>query len=239
MFAGYPRHLVPYALSEFHSGYWRNGAAAIRKAGLTGLARLAAERSIRPGTQLLHRDLRHRTHPFRHNLGFDDLYRDYLTGYLHCLLHIEDRTSMASSIESRVPLLDDGVIELAVGMHTHWKLRGGVPKRVLRDAVEDLLPPSIIQRKDKRGLPTPFGPWIRGPLKSYARDVLTDPTLKASGVIEMRAVERLFRLHCSGAANLGNLLWRPFSVALWLASLKNQRTTSTSMSLAHAAASLS
>lgn len=241
MFAGYPRHLLPYALAELGSGKagWHNGAAALSKAGIRGLLRIAAERTVVPGTMLLHPDVRGQVRPFRYSLQFDELFRQYLTGYLHCLLHIEDRTSMASSIESRVPLLDDSVIELAVSMHSRWKLRDGVPKRVLRDAVEDLLPPAVFHRKDKRGLPTPFGLWIRGPMKDYARAVLTDPILRSDRLFASSLVDRLFQLHCNGIADLGQLLWRPFCVGLWLQNLRSQTASKSVSSTSQLAASLS
>jgi asparagine synthase (glutamine-hydrolysing) len=225
MFAGYPRHLLPYALGEIVAGKagWRNSAAALRRAGLKGLLRIAAERTLVPGTMLLHRHLRRQVRPFRYSLTFDELFRQYLTGYLHCLLHIEDRTSMAASIESRVPLLDDEVVELAVSMHSRWKLRDGVPKRVLRDAVEDLLPPDVAHRRDKRGLPTPFGIWIRGPMKDYARSVLSDPILTSEGLFSKPIIDQLFRMHCADIADLGPLLWRPFCVGLWLQNLTSLR----------------
>ena len=223
MFAGYPRHLLPYALAELRSGAagQRNGVAALRKLGPKGLLRVAAEQAFIPGTLLLHADLRKRVRPFRHSLRFDELFRQYLTGYLHCLLQVEDRTSMASSIESRVPLLDDSVMELAASMHSRWKLRDGIPKRVLRDAVDDLLPPLVRDRRDKRGLPTPFGLWIRGPMKDYASAILTDPMLKGSGILNEPFVSRLFKMHCRGTADLGGLLWRPVAVGLWLQNLRS------------------
>jgi asparagine synthase (glutamine-hydrolysing) len=229
MFAGYPRHLLPYAIREMGSGTggWRNGLAALRRLGAKGLLRVAVEQTLNPGTLMLHPELRRQVRPFRYSLRFDDLLRQYLTGYLHCLLHIEDRTSMASSIESRVPLLDDSVIELAASMHSRWKLRNGVPKRVLRDAVCDLLPPSVLERQDKRGLPTPFGLWIRGPMKDYARAILTDPMLKEERLFSNSFVDRLFQMHCREVGDLGGLLWRPFVVGLWLQNLRSLRAAST------------
>jgi asparagine synthase (glutamine-hydrolysing) len=224
MFAGYPRHLLPYALAEIRSDSEgrRNGLLAIRKLGVKGLLRVAAEQAFIPGSLLLHSNLRKKTRPFRHSLQFERLFRQYLTGYLHCLLHVEDRTSMASSIESRVPLLDDSVMELAASMHSRWKLREGVPKRVLRDAVADLLPAEVRDRRDKRGLPTPFGLWIRGPLKDYAHQILSDPLLKSAVVIANVLVERLFKMHCNRVADLGGLLWRPIAVGLWFQNLRSQ-----------------
>lgn len=227
MFAGYPRHLLPYALEELTSGKagWANGVAALRKSGVKGLARVAAERALVPGTLMLHHEARKGVQPFRYSLKFDELFRQYLDGYLHCLLHIEDRTSMAASIESRVPLLDDAVVELAGSMHSRWKLRAGIPKRVLRDAVEDLLPPNVVHRRDKRGLPTPFGIWIKGPMKKYAQEVLTDPILKNEHLFKDSVVQAMFRAHCNGVADLGPLLWRPFCVSLWLQNLRGLKSS--------------
>lgn len=131
---------------------------------------------------------------------------------------------MSASIESRVPLLDDSVVELAGSMHSRWKLRAGVPKRVLRDAVEDLLPPAVAHRRDKRGLPTPFGIWIRGPMKDYAQAVLTDPILRNAGLFRDQVVRSMFLAHCKGVADLGPLLWRPFCVSLWLQNLREMKT---------------
>jgi len=138
---------------------------------------------------------------------------------------------MASSIESRVPLLDDSVVEFAASMHSRWKVRDGIPKRVLRDAVQDLLPAKVLGRQDKRGLPTPFGIWIRGSLKNYAREVLTDPMLKTEGILASARVERLFQMHCAGGADLGGLLWRPFAVSLWYQNLRAMQIRTVAQSL--------
>ena len=223
MFAGYARHLLPYAISEFKAGGegWRNGGAALRQLGIKALLYVAAQHVLTPGTRMLHRDLRNQVRPFRNSLKFNDLLRQDLTGYLPALLQIEDRMSMASSVESRVPLLDDSVIELAASMHSRWKVRGGVTKRVLRDAVRDLLPQKVFDRRDKRGIPTPFGIWIRGPLKDYAQSIITDPMLKRAGILDTKLVERLFKWHCSGRSDLGGMLWRPIAVGLWLQQLRS------------------
>jgi asparagine synthase (glutamine-hydrolysing) len=238
MFAGYPRHLLPYALAEIASGPSgrRNAILALRKLGPKGLLRFSAEHAVAPGTFMLHSDLRRQVPAWRRTMRFNDLLRSDLTGYLYCLLQIEDRLSMASSVESRVPLLDDSVIELAASMHSRWKVRDGVPKRVLRDAVADLLPKKVLERKDKRGLPTPFGIWIRGPMKDYARAVLTDPMLKQERFFSTSLVERMFQIHCRGTADLGGLLWRPFAIALWLQNLRSLAASGSNEARAHAAA---
>jgi asparagine synthase (glutamine-hydrolysing) len=226
MFAGYPRHLVPYALAEIRRGSQgrRNALLALRKSGAKGLARLLGEKLLVPGDILLTTDARRLARPFRYELDFSTVFRRYLTSYLHCLLHIEDRTSMAWSLESRVPLLDDAVVTLAATMHPSWKLREGIPKRVLRDAVADLLPPAVALRTDKRGLPTPFGLWARGPLREYVAAVLTDPILTRFGMVNSTAIALLLRLHHAGVADFGALLWRPFWIGLWLQTLRDWNT---------------
>jgi len=223
MFAGYARHLAPYAFAEAATGIGgiRNASSALLTLGVKGLLKVAAERVFIPGTALLRKEVRRQVPAFRHEVRFDELLRQDLTGYLPALLQVEDRTSMAWSIESRVPLLDDAVVELAASMHRKWKLRAGIPKRVLRDAVSDLLPAEVLNRRDKRGLPTPFGPWIRGPMKDFAREILTDPLLKSEGILDSSRVEGLFKLHCAGIADLGGLLWRPICLGLWLQNLRS------------------
>jgi asparagine synthase (glutamine-hydrolysing) len=228
MFAGYDRHLLPYALGEFGAGAagWHNAAAALRQLGIKSVLGVGARHILTPGARMLHRDLRNQVRPFRNSLRINDILRDDLTGYLPGLLQIEDRLSMAWSVESRVPLLDDAVIELAASMHSRWKVRDGVTKRVLRDAVHDLLPQKVLERRDKRGIPTPFGIWIRGPLKDYAQSILTDPMLSEAQVLDTKFIERVFKLHCSGISDLGGMLWRPIATGLWLQHVRSLRASS-------------
>lgn len=86
-----------------------------------------------------------------------------LRNYLPALLHVEDRTSMAASIESRTPLLDYRLVELALAMPERLHFTGGVPKPVLRAAVAPWLPAPVVQRRDKRGFPTPLEHWRSRP----------------------------------------------------------------------------
>lgn len=83
-----------------------------------------------------------------------------LRNYLQGLLHVEDRTSMAVSLESRVPLLDYRIVELAAKIPPMYKARNGTRKYILRSAVRDLLPPEILGRRDKMGFPTPGSIWL-------------------------------------------------------------------------------
>ena len=86
---------------------------------------------------------------------------------------------MAHSIESRVPLLDNEVIDFAASLPSGMKIREGRRKHVLKRAVADLLPPSIVGRR-KQGFGVPIGVWFRGGLTQLFRDVLLSPTATAA-----------------------------------------------------------
>ncbi|WP_149714270.1 asparagine synthase (glutamine-hydrolyzing), partial [Campylobacter concisus] len=92
---------------------------------------------------------------------------------LPALLHVEDRVSMAVSIESRVPILDYRIIELVSKMPPTMKFAGGKTKAILLKTVKNLLPKEIFERKDKMGFPTPINKWLANDLKEYALDILT------------------------------------------------------------------
>jgi asparagine synthase (glutamine-hydrolysing) len=79
---------------------------------------------------------------------------------LPALLHHEDRTSMAFSLEARVPFLDHSLAELALGLDFRRKVHTGQLKALLREATRDLLPAQITKRRDKLGYPTPIGRWL-------------------------------------------------------------------------------
>ena len=89
------------------------------------------------------------------------LYADQKT-YLVELLMKQDRMSMATSIESRVPLLDHEFVEFSTRVPDNMKLRGATGKHIFKKAVEDILPHDILYRK-KMGFPTPLRSWLLRP----------------------------------------------------------------------------
>lgn len=108
-------------------------------------------------------------------------------GYMGCqLLRDSDVTSMASSLELRVPLVDVKIAQFARGCPPHYKLddinrsRG---KRIFVDAVSDLLPPDIYQRP-KRGFSLPYETWLNGPLKELVNDLWQSSRLIKYGLCE-------------------------------------------------------
>jgi asparagine synthase (glutamine-hydrolysing) len=85
------------------------------------------------------------------------------------LLRYEDRTSMAHGIEARPPFLDLRVVESALRFHGTALMKRGLNKVPLRRCVADVLPKSVLERRDKKGFPTPESTWLRGPLRQYVR----------------------------------------------------------------------
>ncbi len=106
-------------------------------------------------------------------------------------LHRIDRLTMAHSVEARVPFLDPRLVEFTNRMPSRYKLRGNTEKYILRRAARELLPASILDRR-KQGLGTPLIPWFRSGLYDIARDLLSPANLRARGLFEPAAVERLF-----------------------------------------------
>jgi asparagine synthase (glutamine-hydrolysing) len=103
----------------------------------------------------------------------DLLWHD-LRCYLPGLLHVEDRTSMAASIESRTPLLDYRLVELALRIPADLLFAPGDPKPLLRRAVASWLPREVVGRRDKKGFPTPLHWWRERPA---VREMVLDLTV--------------------------------------------------------------
>jgi asparagine synthase (glutamine-hydrolysing) len=93
-------------------------------------------------------------------------------------------------------------------------MSGVTGKRLLRDAVRDLLPREILQRP-KKGFGIPVAAWLRGPLRTLLRDVLARDALTEAGLFRPAAVQRLIDQHESGRADHRKPLWTLFVIELW------------------------
>ena len=138
-----------------------------------------------------------------------------LRHYLPGLLHVEDRTSMAWGLESRVPLLDVRLVEAAMRIPAALKMAGGEPKHILRRAVADLLPPSVAARRDKKGFPTPIAPWFAGPLHAWLTTQIASPAAHARALFAAPYVETLLAAHRAGQADHSRPLWMILNTHLW------------------------
>jgi asparagine synthase (glutamine-hydrolysing) len=89
------------------------------------------------------------------------------------LLQVEDRMSMAHGLESRVPLLDKSIVELAATMPADIKFKNGDMKHVFKNIVKPYLPDKILNRKDKMGFPTPLNQWLAGDASDFIKDIFS------------------------------------------------------------------
>jgi asparagine synthase (glutamine-hydrolysing) len=130
---------------------------------------------------------------------------------LPALLHVEDRVSMAHGVEARVPMLDHPLVEFAATIPADIKFTDGRLKRVLTSLAGSILPPSVAQRTDKMGFPTPFNRWARGPLRDFVLGVLSTRAAASRAFIDNAQV--LAQLDRDG--DFGRNLWGFLSLELW------------------------
>ena len=141
------------------------------------------------------------------------LYTDIKT-YLVELLMKQDNMSMAASIESRVPFLDHPLVEFATNIPQSLQVGGFAGKHILKKAVEDLLPRSILYRP-KLGFPTPWSRWLAGSQLGVIRNLLLEPRSTERGLFQPSAVERLFEEHQRGYRDHADRIWRLLNLELW------------------------
>jgi asparagine synthase (glutamine-hydrolysing) len=121
-----------------------------------------------------------------------------------------DRASMAHGVEVRSPFMDHSVVELAAAMTPRMKLHGRQTKLVLRRAVRDLVPGSVLERP-KKGFGTPVGPWLRGP----CRHLLEDLPESTEGWIPSDLLRRVIDEHLAGTTDHRRRLWSALVLARW------------------------
>jgi asparagine synthase (glutamine-hydrolysing) len=139
--------------------------------------------------------------------------RTYL---LDDLLVKADRMTMAHGLELRSPLLDPELVAFAATLAPSLQLgpRGQL-KRVLRRAVEPLVPAEILAR-GKQGFGVPLDSWFRGELRGYLRGTLGAPDARVRSYLSGPAVDAILAEHDTGAANRGHALWTLLTLELFL-----------------------
>ncbi len=124
-----------------------------------------------------------------------------------------DRTSMAHSLEARVPLLDHKLVEFAATIPPNLQLRNGTTKYIFKRAMAGILPQSVITRP-KHGFGIPLGRWFRGQLVGFVRDLLLSERSRQRGILDAAYIEALVERHERGR-DLDLQLWTAMSFELW------------------------
>ena len=113
-----------------------------------------------------------------------NLFHNPLTKYLRW----EDRNSMAHSIEARVPFLDHRLVEFAFNLPAEYLVSKGVTKRIMRNGLQNILPPQIANRRDKKGFITPEEHWIKNGQSNFFRKKLHHAIKSSEGIIKSEAL---------------------------------------------------
>ena len=140
--------------------------------------------------------------------------------YLHSDILVKtDRASMATSLEVRAPFLDHRVAELAWKLPLSMKIRNRKTKWILRDILSNYLPKSLINN-NKKGFAIPINNWLRGPLKNWACDLLSESLIKRQGYLNSDSVSKIMKLHLNGNQDNSSQLWTILMWQSWLSDMK-------------------
>ncbi len=137
--------------------------------------------------------------------------------YMHdVLLRDTDQMSMAHSLEVRVPLLDHVLVDYVMGLPDAIKQPNGVPKRLLVESLNGLLPDTIV-RKPKQGFTLPFDPWMRGPLRAFCDERLGDRGLAGREFLSPTEIRRMWQSFLDQGRDVSwSRLWALVVLDTWL-----------------------
>jgi asparagine synthase (glutamine-hydrolysing) len=127
------------------------------------------------------------------------------------LLQVEDRVSMAVSIESRVPLLDRRIVDLVSPMPAGMKFKGGEMKYILKRTIKDSIPNRILNRKEKMGFPVPLHLWARNKAKDFILDTFSTKNTRERSIINSKVIEDMI----SFQQPFGRGMWGMLCLELW------------------------
>jgi asparagine synthase (glutamine-hydrolysing) len=142
------------------------------------------------------------------------LYADTSVWLADNLLERGDRMSMAASLETRPPFLDHRLIELAFGLPTRVKVRGGTTKWVLKQVARRYLPGDVVDRP-KIGFKVPLDQWFRQGLRDMAFDLLTGPSSYVGNNFSGEMATGLLNAHMRGERNEESRIWTLLSLEVW------------------------
>jgi asparagine synthase (glutamine-hydrolysing) len=188
---------------------------------LPSWGRVVAQKMTTAGTPWANKTFQnHCLRPFARANKFGDalnnyLYQAFLFVALPGLLRYEDRNSMAFSLETRLPFLDFRLVEYLFSLPPSQKIREGVNKVVLRNAMKGILPEAIRNRTDKMGFAIPEDIWFRTVLRKPIHEMIHSKSFAERGYFNVEQVKKAFDQHCQGKTNIHFTIWRWINLEMW------------------------
>ena len=134
--------------------------------------------------------------------------------FLNGLLIVDDKLSMAHSIETRVPFLDNDLVDYVSKMPSELKYNGEKGKMILREAMKGLLPDETLQRR-KQGFTPPDQSWYSNESLIYVKDLILGERAGKRDYFNPKEIERILEQHLKGVKNHRFLLWSLMCFEWW------------------------
>jgi Asparagine synthase (glutamine-hydrolyzing) len=143
------------------------------------------------------------------------LYTNLCTKGAHHILPKVERLTAAGGVEGRSPLFDPELVDAAFALPPTLKLNGLQEKWLLKQAVRDLLPSTILYRP-KSGMLMPVNYWLHGPLSAMANDVLLGPSARTRNLFREQTVRAWMQGRGLVWRRHGQFIWLLLTLELWL-----------------------
>ena len=130
-----------------------------------------------------------------------------------------DKSTMAASVEARVPFLDTELADYVLSLPSHFKVRRGQKKVLLRAALRGVVPDAVLDGR-KEGFAVPHGEWLRTSLAERMQEVLFDPVVAGLELFDQTTLHGVVAAHLARQADHGTLLWKALHLALWIVQVR-------------------
>jgi len=153
--------------------------------------------------------------PFSYSFLMNRMYSDLMFETIPASLRAEDRNTMSQSLESRSPFLDYRIAEFCFSLPNNLKIRDGVGKWLLREAMKGILPEKVRTRKDKAGFIAPADEWFRTVNRQQFLALTDSGSFRDRGIFNTARIRELFGEHVRKEKNHQMLLWQIVNLELW------------------------